>query len=117
MLTELGKRLRMIRIEENELLKDMAIRLNITPAYLSSIENGKRVPTRKFIDKVVDTYDLLTEAVEDLMKAYYLTLEEVSIDLKQKNTKQQELGLVFARKFDELGEDKVRKLLSILKND
>ena len=117
MLTELGKRLRMIRIDRDELLKDMAAKLEITPAYLSSIENGKRVPTRKFIDSVIEMYDLSIEEVEDLVSSYYLTLEEININLKQKDTKQQELGLVFARKFDELGEDKVKKLLSILKND
>ena len=49
MLTSLGKYLRTFRIQQGELLKDMATLLDVAPAYLSSIENGKRLPTRKFI--------------------------------------------------------------------
>lgn len=41
MLTEFGKVLRSIRISRHELLKDMADKLKITSAQLSSIETGK----------------------------------------------------------------------------
>lgn len=41
MLTALGKELRILRISRGELLKDMACKLSITPAYLSSIEMVK----------------------------------------------------------------------------
>ena len=42
MLTRFGKRLRTLRIEENQRLKDMADKLGVTAAYLSAVENGKR---------------------------------------------------------------------------
>ena len=53
MLTALGKELRILRISRGELLKDMACKLSITPAYLSSIENGKRVPSKDMVDKII----------------------------------------------------------------
>lgn len=115
MLTELGKRLRVIRLEQNELLKDMADKLDITSAYLSSIENGKRVPTRKFINSVIDVYGLTDKDAEDILDAYFLTSEEVRIKLNEGDAEQQELGLVFARKFNQLDKDDVRKILKILK--
>ena len=42
MLTEFGKCLRKIRIDKAELLKDMAEKLQVTSAYLSAVEHGKR---------------------------------------------------------------------------
>lgn len=42
MLTRFGKQLRKLRIDREERLKDMADRLNVTTAYLSAVENGKR---------------------------------------------------------------------------
>lgn len=46
MLTRLGKELRKIRLDRDELMKDMARKLGVTVAYLSAVENG----TRKFPD-------------------------------------------------------------------
>ena len=37
MLTKFGKELRKIRIEHDEILKDMADKLNVTAAYLSAV--------------------------------------------------------------------------------
>ena len=42
MLTNFGKALRKLRIDNNELLKDMALKLEVTVSYLSAVENGKR---------------------------------------------------------------------------
>ena len=42
MITNFGKFLRKLRIDNNEFLKDMAARLGVTVAYLSAIEHGKR---------------------------------------------------------------------------
>lgn len=41
-LTEFGKFSRKLRIDNGELLKDMAIKLNVTVSYLSAVEIGKR---------------------------------------------------------------------------
>ena len=42
MLTEFGKALRRIRLDNDELLKDMADKLKVSSAYLSAVENGKK---------------------------------------------------------------------------
>ena len=48
MLTMLGKFLRKLRIDRNELLKDMAGKLDVTVSFLSSVENGKKkMPSAK----------------------------------------------------------------------
>ena len=58
MATTYGKVLRRIRIDRDELLKNMAEKLKMTSAYLSSIENGKRQIPNNMTRSIVDIYEL-----------------------------------------------------------
>lgn len=117
MLTLLGKELRKLRLEHGELLKDMADCLSITPAYLSSIEHGKRVPPKDLVGKLQNAYSLPDEAYEDIWDAYHQTVEEVSLSLKTASPRQRDLGLAFARKFDGLSPEDIKKMMAILKRE
>ena len=50
MLTNFGKALRKLRIDNNELLKDMALKLEVTVSYLSAVENAG---CAKFMDRYI----------------------------------------------------------------
>ena len=114
MLTALGKELRIIRINNNEILKDMASKLNITSAYLSAIENGKREPTKKFMEALFAAYNLSDDEKERLNNAYFITIDSVNINLSNQSEAHKDLSLVFARKFDGLTDDQIKKLIAIL---
>lgn len=114
MLTSLGKKLRVLRIREGELLKDMAQKLRVTPAYLSSIENGKRTPPKNLVSQLVELYNLDCETEKSLMDAYFETVEEIKLSINGVTDSQKELGLVFARKFDSLTKEQVNELIKIL---
>ena len=61
----LHKYLRSIRIENGELLKDMADKLNMTASELSAIEHGKKEAPKGFMNKIESLYlvkDNLSEA-------------------------------------------------------
>ena len=47
-VTNLGKKLRKIRIDNDEISSDMARKLEISVSYLSAIENGKRNIPKNF---------------------------------------------------------------------
>lgn len=66
-LTEFGKFLRKLRIDNGELLKDMAIKLNVTPSFLSLIETGKRSIPKKLEEEIKETYSLNLEQKEELI--------------------------------------------------
>lgn len=117
MLTALGKELRKIRLNNNEILKNMASKLEITPAYLSAIENGKREPTKKFMDSLFSTYDLSSEDKKNLTQAFQSTVENINIDLSSQNEYHKDLGLIFARKFDGLSKEQIDKLIEILNTE
>ena len=114
MLSSLGKYLRTLRIQRNELLKDMAEKLTLAPAYLSSIENGKRTPTKKLIDTIIRVYELDEKEKENIEEAYMLSVEEMHIDMKDANDEQISLGVAFARKFNNLSEDQINKIKKAL---
>lgn len=117
MLTLLGKELRMLRLTRGEILKDMAEKLGITPAYLSAIENGKREPTRKFISSVFSVYELTEEEAERIEKAYYETINNVSIDISNQTAAQKDLSFVFARRFDSLSDEEIQSIMKILNKE
>ena len=79
MLTPFGKTLRVFRLNRGELLKDMAERLEITPAYLSSVENGKKEPTPELMAKLYKAYDLNQEQKEEIEEARAKTIQMISI--------------------------------------
>ena len=56
MLTRFGKKLRTLRLEKDQRLKDMADELGVTAAYLSAVENGKRSVPDLWIGKLSDRY-------------------------------------------------------------
>ncbi len=117
MLTELGKELRKIRINNNERLKDMASKLGITSAYLSAIENGKREPTNKFMDTLFSIYSISSEDIRNLTQAFQSTVDSININLSNQTQEHKDLGLVFARKFDDLTQDQIDKLIKILNKE
>ena len=51
-VTKLGIALRKIRLDRQELLKDMADRLKVSSAFLSAVETGKKRPPANFIDRI-----------------------------------------------------------------
>ena len=95
----------------------MADNLHISPAYLSAIENGKREPTEKFINNLFDKYALNINEKNSITRAYQKTIEYISIDISSQSEELQDLGLAFARQFDELSEDKVKRLMEILNDE
>lgn len=114
MLTAFGKVLRMLRLENNELLKDMSLKLDITPAYLSAIENGKKKPTQKILEKIQNSYILNQKTKENLISTFREVLKEITINIDSLDPDQQDLSLVFARKINDLNKENIIKIKEIL---
>lgn len=65
-LTEFGKFSRKLRIDNGELLKDMAIKLNVTPSFLSMVETGRRNIPKKWEEDIEKIYSLSLKQKEEL---------------------------------------------------
>lgn len=113
MLTPFGTELRIFRLKHNELLKTMADKLKISPAYLSSVENGKKDPTEELLLRISSAYQLTESEYVALSEARARTLKEVKV--KFQNEADEELGLLFARKLNSLSDKKRQEILNLLK--
>ena len=110
---DLSKFLAIKRIENNENLFDMARKLDISIAYLSSIENGKREIPRDFFEKIKKNYNLNLSEEEKLKKIISYT-KKIVIDMKELTEDRKDISLRYARKIQSLSEEKLRKLREIL---
>lgn len=114
MLTELGKFLRHYRIEHGILLKDMAACLNIPSSFLSSIETGRKPIPSGLVDKIIQAYRLDHDQIKEIKKAEKLSISTVKIDLHDSNIEKKEMVFSFARQFDSMDSEQIKKLLSFL---
>lgn len=112
MLTPFGKELRIFRLNNGELLKDMAIKLDISPAYLSAVENGKKEPTNELMARIRSAYQLNDQEDRALEAARARTLKEVVVYFE--NEEDADLSLKFARKLNTLSADQRNKIMHLL---
>lgn len=116
MLTELGKFLRKLRIDNGQLLKEMADDLGISSANLSAVENGKRKPQQSMLNTVIKKYNLTDDEQDKLWISYSITKEEISLSLdKSFSEKHRDVGLAFARQFNELSSAQMDEILAVLR--
>lgn len=117
MATEFGKYCRKLRVDSDELLKNMADKLQVTSAYLSAVENGKRKIPVEWEEKIAERYSLDEQERQNLKIAIDHSLDEISINLAQiNNANVRDTAIAFARKFDSLSDDEIKKIQKILKD-
>ena len=114
MLTAFGKVLRIIRINNNEILKDMAQKLGVTTSYLSAVETGKRNIPHDWSDKIIRLYGLNPEESANIKDAGWKSTNQLKIDIKEAEKSKREMALEFARKFDDLSEEEIRNIMFIV---
>ena len=115
MATSLGKELRKIRIEEDENLCDMAEKLSISPAMLSSIENGNRKMSDETFQRLVSAYHIPEEKKEEMMKMVLDEKKDLKIDLTSLNHSQRDTAQTLARNLYGLSDEKCEEINKILK--
>lgn len=115
MTTSYGKILRKIRIDHEEILKDMATKLGITSAYLSAIENGKRVIPSDLTMRLGEIYKLSLDDKLKLEEAEDAIKTNVTIELSTVDEERKNMVLKLARQFSELTDEQLDEIQKILK--
>lgn len=115
MVSSLGKFLRGLRIENQELLKDMAKKLGVSSAFLSAVENGKKKLPDSWYEKLSQLYLLTEEQLTKLKQAVIESSSIVELDVAHSTCYQKKLAVSFAREFNSIDEDLCKKLLKLLK--
>lgn len=111
-LTEYGKILRHYRLDNRILLATMAKELDISPAYLSSIETGSRAIPAGLTEKVSEAYKFDHALRTRLMKAEADTNKSLTIDLQDAPPEAVDAAVMFAREIKNLSVKELRAMLS-----
>lgn len=100
-LTPLGKALRKYRIDRSETQLDVADALEVSIAYFSAIENGKKNASPDFIYRVGTHFDLNENQLSELEELAWISRKEVKLNMQEQSDAGREFFAAFARKFQD----------------
>lgn len=115
MVTRFGKFCRNLRMDNGELLYDMAKQLKVSSAFLSRVENGKAKPPMEWCDSIAARYNLDDKQLDELKKSIKEARENI-IRMDSMSQSDRDMMFAFARQLDDLDEaekDKWRKMLKM----
>ncbi|MCI9509536.1 MAG: helix-turn-helix transcriptional regulator [Angelakisella sp.] len=117
MITRFGKELRKLRIDHGEILKDMANRLGVSPAFLSAVEVGKKNIPEEWPKKIAAIYKLNPDEEESLLSCAKESVRSIKIDLSSVGDLQHRTALVFARDFNGMSDETAERILQLIQGD
>ncbi|WP_455475311.1 helix-turn-helix domain-containing protein [Bartonella sp. B17] len=108
MLTSFGKNLRKLRIDRAERLFDMAKKIGVSSAFLSSVEIGKKPIPSQMEEKIIKAYNLNQETANSLRKDADICRKSFKIEASSFFSRET-IGM-FARVIDNLSEEEIIKI-------
>ena len=115
-LTDFGRFLRKIRIDCGEILKDMAEKLNVSAAYLSAVEMGKRNIPEQWVNRISELYNLSEEEKSNLNDAANNSAKRITLKLDNISNVRKETAILFAREFENVDTETLDKIKKLLKD-
>ena len=116
MITKIGDFLRKLRLDNQQILKDMAEVLGVSSAFLSAVENGKKSMPDSWCNILKESYKLSDDDVDSLRQAAMESQKSISLNLQSASPSNRQLAVSFARQFDSMDADTSQKILRILRD-
>ena len=114
-MTPFGKKLRSIRAERGITLKDMAQAINVSPAYLSALEHGRKgAPTWYLVQRIITFFNVIWDEAEELERLAQISHPRIVVDTSGLGPQATELANKFARHVGALSENDIKSLLLLL---
>ena len=111
-MTPFGAKLRALRAGRSETLKDMAAALDVSPAYLSALEHGKRgVPTWYMVQRIIAHFNVIWDEAEELQRLAEESDPRVTVDTAGLDPAATELANLVARKIAGLSKKSLEELI------
>lgn len=115
-MTPLGVKLRALREEKGVTMSQMAEALEVTSAYLSALEHGKRGRLTTFrLHQICGYFEIIWDEADDLRRLADISHPKVTIDTSGLSTEATELANRLAEQIEELSEAKIEAMLGTLK--
>lgn len=113
-MKKLATFLRMLRLQNGQVLKDMADWLGVSSAFLSAVENGKKKMPADWYEKLREFYKLNGEQYDKLKQLAMESQKTISLNLEDTSDSKRQLAVMFARQFDNLDESVCGRIMDIL---
>lgn len=110
-MTPLGEKMRQLRAARGVTLKQMAAALNVSSAYLSALEHGRRgKPTWILLQRIIHYFNVIWDEAEELQRLAELSDPKVTIETGGLTPEATELANRLARDISRLGPEDLSAL-------
>ena len=114
-MTPFGARLRALRAECGMTQKECAGRLQISAAYLSALEHGKRgAPTWYLVQRIITYFNVIWDEAEELERLAQDSDPRITVDTAGLSPKATQLANRLARHIGTMSEAEINALLALL---
>lgn len=114
MRAKIGDYLRDLRLANSQTLKQMADTLDVSSAFLSAVENGKKKMPEKWYGVLSEKYSLSSSQFDELKTAVDESSTTIKLNLTNVNSSNRKLAITFARSFNGLSKRETNEILKIL---
>jgi len=115
-MTPFGRKVRALRAARSITLKQMAADLELSPAYLSSLEHGRRGrPSEALVVQVCEYFNLIWDDFEEVRQLAALSHPRAIVDTAGLSPVHTELANELAARIGELSGDQATELLAQLR--
>jgi len=115
-MTPFGVKLRQIRAERGMTLKQMAESLGVSPAYLSSLEHGRRGrPAHPMVVAICAQLNIIWDEADERLRLARRSHPRVTVDTAGLAAPATELANLLAERIRKLAPAEVERMLTILK--
>ena len=114
-MTPFGEKLRQLREARGVTLSQMAEALDVSAAYLSALEHGRRGrPTFAFIQRIIGYFNVIWDEAEELQKLAAVSDPRVTLDTAGLSPKATHFATRIAREIHRLDEGALDELDAVL---
>ena len=115
-MTPFGKKLREMRREKGVTLTEMAEALEVSPAYLSALEHGKRGrPSLLLQHQICGYFNIIWDDAEALQRLAYLSHPRVVVDTAGLSPEATEFANMLAERIADLPDELIKDMLASVK--
>ncbi|MDX1484085.1 MAG: helix-turn-helix transcriptional regulator [Alphaproteobacteria bacterium] len=117
-MTPFGAKLRELRAQRGLTLKKMAADLQLSPAYLSALEHGRRGrPSPVLVMQICQYFHRIWEDADELERLVQLSHPRVVVDTAGLDPEATELANRLAERIGELDAATLRRMLALVKGE
>lgn len=114
-MTPFGERMRKLRGERGETLKQMAAAIGVSSAYLSALEHGKRGrPGWHLIQRIISYFNIIWDEAEEVVRLARISHPRITIDTSGLDPKATELANRLADDIGKLDEAALEEIIATL---